>query len=37
MNSIMEAREKKKLSSCQSHDVVTRTEKKKKDKRFIKN
>ena len=37
MNSIMEAREKKKLSFCQRHDIVTRTEKKDKDKRFIKN
>ena len=37
MNSIMEAREKKKLSTSQRQAVIKLIEKKERDKRFIKN
>ena len=37
MNSIMEAREKKKLSTSQRQAVIRLMEKKERDKRFIKN
>ena len=37
MNSIMEAREKKKFSTSQRQAVIKLIEKKERDKRFIKN
>ena len=37
MNSIMEAREKKKLSTSQRQAVMKLIERKERDKRFIKN
>ena len=37
MNSIMEAREKNKLSTSQGQAVITLIEKKERDKRFITN
>ena len=37
MNSIMEAREKKKLSTSQRQAVIKLIKKKERDKRFIKN
>ena len=37
INSIMEAREKKKLSTSQCQAVIRLIEKKERDKRFIKN
>ena len=37
MNSIMEAREKKKLSTSQRQTVIKIIEKKERDKQFIKN
>ena len=37
MNSIMEAREKKKLGTSQLQAVIKLIEKKERDKRFIKN
>ena len=37
MNSVMEAREKKKLSTSQRQAVIRLIEKKERDKRFLKN
>ena len=37
MNYIMEAREKKKLSTSQRQAIIKLIEKKERDKRFIKN
>ena len=37
MNSIMEAREKKKLSTSQRQAVIKLIEKKERDKQFVKN